>query len=88
MFGVRITKNGNYECVIVDDYFPCLDKQPCFTRANGNELWVLILEKAWAKVHKSYERIIGGQSHQTFRDITGAPGYEYKTCEDNIWDII
>ena len=40
-------------------------------------MWVIFLEKAWAKVHGSYERIVAGQVHQTMRDLTGAPSYEY-----------
>ena len=67
---------------MVDNYIPCRRDQngmysPCFSTANGNELWVIILEKAFAKLHGDYVRIIGGLSHETFRDITGAPGYMY-----------
>jgi calpain-15 len=43
--------------VIVDDQFPCLYKRPIFSSANGKELWVLVLEKVWAKIHGSYKRI-------------------------------
>lgn len=39
----------------MDDYIPCDDKQPAFSQANGNELWVILLEKAWAKMHGSYD---------------------------------
>lgn len=50
------------------------------------------MEKAWAKVHHSYHRIIGGQCHETFRDVTGAPSWELmsKPTEgpDDIWDKI
>ena len=48
----------------------------------------MILEKVWAKLHGSYERIVGGQSHETFRDITGAPGYEVMTTREDIWEMI
>ena len=34
--------------VVIDDWFPCnkSSESPAFTRANGNELWVLLIEKA------------------------------------------
>ena len=60
-----------------------------FSSANGNEMWVIVLEKAWAKLHGDYVRIIGGLSHETFRDITGAPSFLYHTREENqMWDIL
>ena len=75
-------KNGEEQTVILDNYVPCLaDGEPCFSKANGNELWVLLLEKAWAKLHGSYERIIGGQAHLTLRDLTGAPSFEFETTD-------
>jgi len=61
----------------MDDYIPCFNKKPIFSRAHGNELWVLLLEKAWAKIHGSYDRIVAGQAHATLRDLTGAPAFEY-----------
>ena len=62
--------------------------EPCFSQGNGPELWVILLEKAWAKIHKSYERIIGGQSHLTFRDLTGAPSYEIESSEESAFEQI
>ena len=44
--------------VVVDDLFPVKrhDKQPAFTHfSGGNELWVMLLEKAFAKIHGNYE---------------------------------
>lgn len=70
--------------VVLDDFIPCtFDGFPAFTQNKGPELWVIFLEKAWAKVHGSYERIVAGIVHQTMRDLTGAPSYEY-LINDNI----
>ena len=60
IFGLNMTKNGIKQMVVIDDFIPCKNKEPVFSSANGNELWVILLEKAWAKLHGSYERIIGG----------------------------
>jgi hypothetical protein len=37
-----------------------------------------LLEKAWAKIHGSYNRIKWGHSHNLMRDLTGAPAYTYQ----------
>tara|TARA_B110000285_G_C15105152_1_gene607515 strand:+ start:374 stop:1507 length:1134 start_codon:yes stop_codon:yes gene_type:complete len=83
VFGVRMFKNGEEQTVVLDNYIPCDESgEPVFSSANGNELWVILLEKAWAKLHGSYERIIGGQAHLTLRDMTGAPAFEFETSDE------
>ena len=67
----------------MDDYFPCEDGDPCFSKANGNELWVLMLEKAWAKLHGSYERIEAGHAHNVMNDLTGAPSFDLAMIDED-----
>ena len=88
IYAINITKNGKKCHIVVDDYIPCKNKKVIFSHAHGNELWVILLEKAWAKIHGSYERIIGGQAHETLRDITGAPAWEYLSSDEQTWDRI
>lgn len=91
LYSVWLNVNGLWKNVIIDDYFPCLDENsgPAFSRANGNELWVLILEKAYAKVFGSYHVIEGGNPAAALRDVTGAP-YENKDegSAEEIWEYI
>ena len=75
-------KNGIEQEIVMDNFIPCLNGRPCFSRANGNELWVIIMEKAWAKAHGSYERIEAGLCVNVMRDLTGAPSYSYMTAEE------
>jgi hypothetical protein len=49
---------------------------------------VILLEKAWAKSHGNYDRIIGGTSSNTMRDLTGAPAYSLKTNQAGLWETI
>jgi calpain-15 len=88
IYKMNLTKNGVKVIVTVDDFIPCRNGKPAFTRANGSELWVLLLEKAFAKLHGSYERIIGGAAHETMRDISGAPGHWFDSNDDGAFDKI
>lgn len=68
----------------MDDLFPA-EMTPfnyyalAFSHNNDNDLWVTILEKAYAKAYGSYHRIIGGDPVYALRDLTGAP---YERIED------
>jgi hypothetical protein len=89
LYAVMVFKNGEAREVVIDDYFPCLDDEICFSKANGNELWVLILEKVWAKLHGSYERIEAGFAHNVMTDLTGAPAFDLDIEEEGpekVWD--
>lgn len=92
VYAVNWFKNGIPTEVIVDDHIPCKYEggvsRPCFSTSNKNELWVIILEKAWAKLHKDYVKVIAGLSHETFRDLTAAPSYLYQSAEDGVWEKI
>ena len=49
-YGCYYKISGVWQLVLVDDYIPCYGnygKNPAFTSSNGNELWVMLLEKAW-----------------------------------------
>ena len=74
--------------MVVDDLFPCKNSKLVFARSTNNGLWALILEKVWAKHHKSYQAITQGQPYEVFRDLLGAPSYYYKINENNIWKVI
>ena len=46
--------------IVVDDLFPHKNGKLMFSQPNGDEEWVLILEKAFAKLCGSYHAIEGG----------------------------
>ena len=59
IYKVMMRINGELEEIVVDDFIPVNDQgQPFFCQPYRNEFWMLILEKAWAKIHRSYSNII------------------------------
>lgn len=69
---------GEWIPVVVDDWIPCeLPGKPAFaTSKKGYELWVSLLEKAYAKLHGSYEALEGGLVQDALVDLTGGAGEE------------
>ena len=93
VYGVYIFINGVWELVLVDDYFPYIGsnfKQFAFASSQGNELWVSILEKAWAKVNGCYAKIgCGGSPHEVFDVLTEAYSEQVsvsKSKANEIWN--
>ena len=85
-FGVKTYFHGEETLIVVDDYFPCKAGKTMFSYNSGNEVWVMILEKVWAKMHNNYQSIIDGRSYEVYRDLLGAPSFYYKTNIDNIYE--
>ncbi|KAL6506586.1 Calpain-type cysteine protease dek1 [Orobanche gracilis] len=78
IYTVRFCIQGEWVPVVVDDWIPCESPgKPAFaTSKQGNELWVSILEKAYAKLHGSYEALEGGLVQDALVDLTGGAGEE------------
>eukprot|EP01016_Furgasonia_blochmanni_P012753 TRINITY_DN16385_c0_g1_i1.p1 TRINITY_DN16385_c0_g1~~TRINITY_DN16385_c0_g1_i1.p1 ORF type:complete len:331 (-),score=49.18 TRINITY_DN16385_c0_g1_i1:35-1027(-) len=81
---VMVCDMGEWKEVIVDDLFPCVNQQngPAFTHSIQKELWVLILEKAWANLYGSYDRIESGLSREVLHDLTGCLLYTSPSPRD------
>ncbi|CAK9029372.1 Calpain-type cysteine protease DEK1 (Phytocalpain DEK1) (Protein DEFECTIVE KERNEL 1) (ZmDEK1) [Durusdinium trenchii] len=91
-YGVRMCLNGTWEDVVVDDKVPFDPRTdaPAFARPKaGAEKWVLILEKAWAKVNGDYQNIIGGDPGQMLRTLTGARTERLDMADPKlVWDSL
>jgi len=67
--------NGIETPVIVDDYFPCKNNQPCFSSSDTQEIWAMLLEKAWAKLYGTYARTEGGTPSFASVHLQGVPSW-------------
>jgi len=62
----------------IDEFIPCYPRHwwddaalPLFSKPTGKEAWVLLLEKAMAKLFGSYGELNGGNPATAFRALTG-----------------
>lgn len=95
---MRICNSGCWEVVTVDDHFPCYPGGgPVYGRSHDNELWVLLLEKAFAKLLGCYSAMRSGWSYEALIDLTGAPytsirfddeDVQKKIVDGSLWDFI
>jgi calpain-15 len=53
--------------------FPVINGNCAFSKGNGTEIWVMLIEKAYAKMYGNYEVIEGGNPAHAMFDLTGAP---------------
>ena len=78
VYGIYFFINGKWKLVLIDDYFPykkkqCVVKELFFSCSFQNEIWVSLLEKAWAKLNGCYARIgCGGFCYEAFDVLTEA----------------
>lgn len=74
--------------IMVDDRIPCRKRnwfetaaRPWFAQPHGNDLYVLILEKAFAKYAGCYTNLCGGMSLYALTNLT--------SCEEpELWDLL
>ena len=102
LFVCRFFKDGQVMFVIIDDRIPCKVKDGKVIFAgckDPNEIWVPLIEKAYAKLHGCYKALIGGYTHYGLADMTGFsprlivmktgfPGYCVKYEEEEMWELL
>ena len=76
--------NGVKQAVILDDYLPTRHGKPCFAHSRDSEVWVCLIEKAWAKLHGSYERAEGGAPYHASVHVAGVPSKSIQHKEHDV----
>jgi len=81
-------ENGERKVMFMDDHVVCRDGKPCFANPNGNEIWVLLLEKLMAKYEGGYNNIDGGFCGDALTFLTGGVSQHYDQNLKDKWQEI
>lgn len=93
-YTVNICDMGVWTDYVIDDFFPYNPhlKKAAFSgpqiQSGVSELWVLLIEKAWAKRFGSYWDIDAGLTGDALRDLTGGPCETLTIEDENLWERI
>jgi len=73
---------------IVKNFYIIFKDGPVFSSGKNYELWIMLIEKAYAKVFGSYQVIDGGDPSQALVDLTGMPSYKIRNLDLEKWSIL
>lgn len=73
-------QKGEWVNITIDDWIPCDEKsgKPVFVQPQNNCMWVLLLEKAFAKFCGSFAELEGGHTIWAVKAMTGDPARIFK----------
>jgi Calpain family cysteine protease len=87
---IKIFHKGLVEHVTIDDYIPCCveTNKPLFSFNQDESLWLPFLEKAFAKLYKSYKSLEIATVQDYLYDLTGWPTETLEFSESSLRSLI
>lgn len=98
LYTIKFYKAGSWRYVHIDDRIPCRQsgKVNYCRNINKNETFAMIIEKAYAKLHGSYEALSCGLIEKVLQELTPAASIDLYRVDrlplaivcDTIWDAL
>jgi len=87
---IKTTPGTKWVDIVVDDLIPCEwgTTKPKFAKCNDNEMWAMLLEKAFAKMYGSYSALEGGCMSWGLTAITGNPAVIFDRRNGRSWNAL
>ena len=90
IYSIQLWDKGFWKDIIIDDLFPCNSKNiPLLTRQKSLNIWLILLEKAYAKLCSSFLKLENLPTDQVLRNLTGAPTISVKldlSIMNSLWE--
>lgn len=89
IYGIKLFIDGRWKTVITDAFFPVDSKNKLVYATSGSEdIWIMLIEKAMAKIYRSYENIHIGFADEGLNVLTGAPVERFSAAEAGVLDFL
>ena len=79
--------NGQKKVMFLDDHVVTKNGEACFAKPNGEEIWVILLEKLLAKFEGGFNNIDGGFCGDALTFLTGGVTQYYTELKDKWQEI-